>query len=240
MRRILPALAALALLWSAPAHAQNPDALTSCGPTAYFTAGKSGRLSINTQGQLCIIGASTLASPTANTYVGNVNTQGTKTTYRATAINVAAAASASDILTLTGSASKTIRVTLIEFTGLATAAANQAVYIRKRSTVDTGGTAAAITPIPLDSANAAGSGTVNSYTANPTLGTEVGVVLAGRNVYVSPLASASPFNTHVWAFGDKNGQPIVLRGTSEQIAVNLGGAIASGLSATINIEWTEE
>lgn len=71
MRRILLALSALALL-CAPVQAQNPDALTSCGPTAYFTNGKPGRLSVDLQGRLCINGTitGTFTLPTTPTIAG--------------------------------------------------------------------------------------------------------------------------------------------------------------------------
>lgn len=61
MKRLLLALVLLAP-FAAPARAQTADTVASCGPTAYLTAGKSGRLSVDTQGRLCGVTSSTLTS----------------------------------------------------------------------------------------------------------------------------------------------------------------------------------
>src|SRR5215472_10898373 len=113
----------------------------------------------------------------------SVNTEGTKPTYSAavSAINLGTSAT-TDVWTITGSASKVIRVLRMTISGtIATTAVNFDVSVIKRSTADSGGTPAAATVTPYDANDAAGTATVNSYTGvGPTAGTTVGTVAARK------------------------------------------------------------
>lgn len=151
--------------------------------------------------------------------------------------NVTAAASATDIATLSGSATKTIYITKVIISGVQTTASLNDILLVKRSTADTGGTSTAQTVVPHDSADAAASGIVLAYTANPAaLGTLVGSFRRGY-VPVSSAATVVPAIV-VFDFGDK-GKPIVLRGIAQQIAINLNGVTLVGGAFDIDIEWYE-
>lgn len=151
--------------------------------------------------------------------------------------NVTAAASATDIATLSGSATKTIYITKVIISGVQTTASLNDILLVKRSTADTGGTSTAQTAVPHDSADAAASGIVLAYTANPAaLGTLVGSFRRGY-VPVSSAATVVPAIV-VFDFGDK-GKPIVLRGIAQQIAINLNGVTLVGGAFDIDIEWYE-
>lgn len=156
-------------------------------------------------------------------------------TYSASA-NVAAAAAATDIFTLTGSASATVYVTKVIVSGIQTTAGLNDVQLIVRSTADTGGTSTAPAAIPHDSSDAAASATLLAYTANPTTGTAVGTIrrgyvpVAGVTSVVNPLV--------VFEFGER-GKPITLRGIAQVVAVNLGGATLTGGTFDINVEWYE-
>lgn len=162
---------------------------------------------------------------------------GQKTTYRSSAISIALAATTTDFFTITGSASKTIRVLYTDcaFTG---GGLNYNFQLVKRSTANTGGTPTVSTVVPNDSTNAAGTATVLAYTANPTLGTLVGAVGSGKAV--SPTATTAQSSlTNPFSFGNRPGQSVVLRGTGEVLAWN-GNAVTGATNASCWAEWSEE
>ena len=162
---------------------------------------------------------------------------GLKQSYSASSVGFVPAAAATDICTLTGSATKTIRLTRVEVTGTGTAAATVNISLIKRSTADTAGTAVAATVGPHDSNNAAGTATVNHYTANPTLGTTTFTARVSR---YTAVAAAALINPLFWDFGERPAQAIVLRGTGQVAAINLGGATIAGPVFNCNWEYTEE
>lgn len=167
---------------------------------------------------------------------------GLKTTYSA-AINAhAPAATPTDWFTIQGSATKTIRITRITIAARATAANQYRMSLIKYSVYLTGGTAAAVTIVPHDSANAAATAVVNTWASGlPTPGTAVGKI-ADDSLPVGVLGTPTFNNEYVlYDFGIRNSQAIVLRGTAQYLAINSGGAaLPSGFVADVRIEFTEE
>jgi hypothetical protein len=171
---------------------------------------------------------------------------GLDATYSAAITNLVPAASATDIFTLTGSATKTIRITRVSVSATSSAATAAALdcVLLKRSTANTAGTSTNPTKVPYDSASAAATATVNAYTANPTTGTLVGNFHVQK--LIQPLATYTatdfpPMQPIIWEFGIRPSQAIVLRGTGEVFAVNLNGVTATATASfDISIEWTEE
>jgi hypothetical protein len=156
-------------------------------------------------------------------------------TYSASA-NITVAAAATDIAILPGSATTTVFVTKIIISGIQTTAGEVDLQIIKRSTANTGGTSAAMTAVPHDSADSAAIAAPLSYTANPTPGTTVGTV---RRVYIPVnLATTQVYSVTVIEFGDK-GKPITLNGVAQGLAVNLGGATLAGGTVSVVYEWFE-
>jgi len=169
----------------------------------------------------------------------NVNVEGQKATYSASA-TFAVAASATLVWTLTGSASKTIRLVELGFSST-TATAAQYLDIQgiKYSTAATGGTPVAETVVPLDSGFAAGTATVNHYTANGTPGTPVGTVKMVR--YFSALTgTAAPTTWIVWRFGNGPDSGLVLRGVAQQFGISQATGGANAGTADVYAVWTEE
>lgn len=188
-----------------------------------FTAGQRSDLQANVRGSVY------------------VDFEGRKTTYSATA-QFSPAASATDVFTVYGSASKTIRIRRFTISGTNTGNTNANILVAKRSAVNTGGTSGAVTAVPVDSTNAAATATVLSYTGNPTTGTLVGNVIT-RLFFLASLSSLNVSTPVVFDFGQEGTQALVLRGTSEGAALNMGGVNIGVLSATvlyITVEWTEE
>lgn len=163
---------------------------------------------------------------------------GFKTTYSATSLNIATVATPTDVFTITGTATKTVRVTKIVMSGTQTTAGVISVRLIKRSTANTGGTSAAATAVAHDSNNAAATATVLSYTVNPTPGTAVGDVRSEK--YLVPAPATVGGTALIWDFGDQSGQHVVLRGIAQVLAINLNSVTLTGGSLTFYVEWTEE
>lgn len=171
--------------------------------------------------------------------VTNVPLDGSKATYSSSIAGLTTATTATDIFTISGSASKTIRITRLGFTLTTTSGSGISLNISliKRSALDTGGTSTTQTNVPHDSNSAAGTAVVKAYTANPTaLGATVGSI---RNIRYS-VAASNTIDLIEWTFGNRPAQAIVLRGTAENLVINFNSTTVTGGTISIDIEWTEE
>jgi hypothetical protein len=165
-------------------------------------------------------------------------------TYSACVENLVVAASATDIFTITGSETKTVYIHKITISGTRTAHNHDVVILNKRSSLNTGGTSTVRTAVPYDSANAAATATVRSYTANPTLGTLVGNIKSTNVSFPVKQPSNAQGNgganvPWVWEYSDI-GQPLILRDNAQQIGINLNGVTVAGSNINITVEWSEE
>lgn len=161
------------------------------------------------------------------------------------------AATPTDLVTIFGSATKTVRVWSFKLATTNTAAGSQQYLLIKRSAVDTTGTFVAGVAVPLDSSNSAATATgVGHYTANPGgLGAVVGTIITSR--VASPAAVPASFAgvafdagidlLALWNSGNSVFQPVVLRGIVQGLCLNFNGAaLVAGQTHTWNIVWTEE
>lgn len=171
--------------------------------------------------------------------VTNVPLDGSKTSYSASITNLVVANTPTDIFTITGSATKTVRITRIGFSGTQNTSSTRNVLLIKRSTANSAGTSTTPTVVPSDSTNAAGTAVVRAYTVNPTLGTTIGTIRSQRFQLLATNVT-NPIDRIFWEFGDGPSQAIVIRGTSEVLAVNLNSITSSNNLFDIDIEWTEE
>jgi hypothetical protein len=231
-------------------------AVTTAAPT--YTTAQTSPLSLTTAGALRTDGSGT-TQPVSGTVTANQggtwtvqpgNTANTTpwlteprsptlATYSAAATNIAPAATPTDVFTIYGSASKTVKVQRILVTGTQTTAGLVTVVLAKRSTTNTGGTSTSTTAVPNDSNNAAATATCLSYTANPTsTGTLVGNVYSAKILINKPADTTS--NIIDLIPSAMFGQPIVLRGTSQGLAVNFNSVTLTGGSVSCTIVWTEE
>ena len=158
-----------------------------------------------------------------------------RVTYRASSGSFTPAASATDIFTIVGVASKTIMITKIIFSATQTAGSTFNVALIKRSTANTSGTATAMTAVPLDASDAAAGSTVQYYTANPTLGTTIGSVET-EPIFCSTTATQP--EKYEFDFGLKS-KPIILNSASQALSLNFGGVTMTGGACFVTIEWTE-
>lgn len=168
---------------------------------------------------------------------------GQKLTFSACVTGLVTATTPTDVFTISGSATKTVRITRLGFTGLQTTSALRDIVLLKRSTANVGGTSTTPIAVPYDSLNPAATASVKAYTANPTT---LGTLVGNMRSYKYPLdanptgTSAVPTTPQEWVFGDKGGQAVVLRGVNESFSVNLNGVTSTGDSLDIFVEWTEE
>lgn len=159
-------------------------------------------------------------------------------TYSASSGGFTMASRPTDVFAITGSSSKTIKIHKIKLTGTTTSGSPIKTRISgiKRSTANTGGTFVSANKVPHDSNNAAATATVGHYTANPTLGTAVGTVRAeSLGITNSGISGGSV----EWIFNTEYYQPLLLRGISEQLTINLNGTTVTGSVMSISIEWSE-
>lgn len=173
------------------------------------------------------------------TGVEAVSSDGLKPTYGCANVVVAMAATPSDIVTLSGSATKTVRVKRVIVSGIATTAGTMDVSLVKRTVADTSGTSTVPPIAQYDSADAAASAVVLQYSANPTTG--AGLMLKTQKLYF-PLA-ANPGSPVVWDFCGRQDKALVLRGIAQQAALNFNGQAlpgASGTTISYEIEWEED
>lgn len=163
-------------------------------------------------------------------------------TYRASIADLSPAASATDVTTLCGSATKTVKVRYIQASADTTAPASMDFYVYLRTASDVGGTSAPVAAASLDPTNnPTSTAAVRSYTANPSsLGT--GILIVGDH-YAAPAATSTGYPITQWmeTFGTRGTQPIILRGVNQCAAFGFNGnAIPAGASVYVNWEFTEE
>lgn len=164
-----------------------------------------------------------------------------KRTYVQSISSLSAAAPATDIFQLCGGSGVVTRVTKVTVGGRATAVTSGDVYLIKRSTAATGGTAFQLSGtvgVPYDSSISAGVSTATAYSANPTVGTLVGVI-ARAQINLSNLTTGVGTPTYVFDFGQR-GSAVVLRGAAQCLTVNLSSQSFAGNLWSITTEWTEE
>lgn len=158
--------------------------------------------------------------------------------YRAAIVGLTTAASATDILTITGAANKVITIQRIECSGIGSTAGTADVVLLRRSTANSGGTSTTPTVVKLDSSNPTASAVVRAYTVNPTVGTLVGNL--GASKLALPLAATGASMQSYVYYNMTGSTPLRIRSASEVIAVNGNGAtLAPGASLDCAIEWTE-
>lgn len=164
------------------------------------------------------------------------NNEGRKASYRALTSGVVVTANGV-LLQMIGSATKTVRISRIFCTGILTTAAMVLVQVQRTTAAASSvSNAVAITPSPLDSANAAATAVPTSYTA-ATLGTGNKLIATARALY----APATALSTGVeFQFGTRNVQGLVLRGTSEWAQITVAAASFTGALFDIDVEFTEE
>ncbi len=165
-------------------------------------------------------------------------------TYAATSVGLIPAAAATDIACIAGKANVVMRMQAIGVSGSGTAI-SVPVLLRKNASLDTGGTPATSTALPvaypLDSSYTASGATLVAYTANPTVNdTTPGLIDSGNLGLVATTVGAAVQSAGVlfdYSRRSFMAAPI-LRKAAEQICVNLNGTTPTAL-LNVSFKWTE-
>ncbi len=164
------------------------------------------------------------------------------TTYRAAVSALAVTAAATtDIFQIIGAANKLVRITSLKISGtIATTAVFVDYQLFKRSAAASGGTAATLTAVPVDSASSAAAAVATTFTSTgPTVGTAVGQIAAQR-VFL-PITGTPTASTVVTLIGAQGpAQSVTLRTAAEALCINCN-TVTFGTAPlfSIEIEWTE-
>lgn len=175
-----------------------------------------------------------------------VNNDGELNTYSATATGLAPASAATDVACLTGSPTKTIRVTKVTVGGTAATLQTIPVLIKKNAAVDTGGSvgtgAAVLTPYAHLSSQTGATASATTYSGtNPTVTDTNPGVIWGQVLTLPTTAAGTVTVPFMATWGGRGGaRAPVLRGVQQQLCVNLAATTVSSGSLTISFEWTEE
>ena len=162
-------------------------------------------------------------------------------TYSIQVSDVTPAATATDILNLSGSNTKTIMIKELELTADATAASVLDFYVYKRTIANTGGTSTSPTIFKYDTDDLDPTSTVLLYSANPTLGGS-GNTLVSATHYALPAAASTGYPGVPWTqrYGTDGDKYLLLKGANESIGIGCnGGTIPAGTIVYIKIVWTE-
>lgn len=161
-----------------------------------------------------------------------------QTTYAASKVGLAPAASPTDIAVLSGNATNVVTPIYVSVSCTQTTSGIIDIQLLIRTTADSAGTSTGSpTTFPMDQNNLAAVSSVLTYTANPTVNDGTTRVIDSQKIAALAPATASPNDIYIWK--PTMGQSVILRGTAQQLAVNLNGVSLSGGSCDVTFRWIE-
>jgi hypothetical protein len=151
-------------------------------------------------------------------------------------------ATPTDVMTLHGSDTKTVRVLRAHLYSVQTTAGVNAWYLNRRSTAQTGGAVTGATAVPMESDDEAASAVAEWWTTLFTGGGSlIGNIWAGRVTSPAPATAGIGQLGITIDFVYQFGKPIILHGAGESLNWNFNGAaLPSGLAVLAGFVWTEE
>jgi hypothetical protein len=177
-----------------------------------------------------------------------VSLDNTLPTYRASANFTPTATGAVTVISVTGSATKTIRIKRILIGGVSTALGTSVLQLQRTSALGAGGTTVSPTVSKLDTGSAAATAVVSHYTstlkaAGTGVGGPINTQLISLGTVTTPTVALAGVPQPLFPeFGAPIGQAIVLRGTSDFLEIqNVTPAnLGAGTVMTYMVEWTED
>ena len=197
-----------------------------------------------------LLGLGVFASAQVNVVpsVGTISAVVKQNTYSAVSIGLVPASAATDIFCISGSATRSIGIKQITISGTAGTLVSLPLTLLHRAKLDTGGTAATTTALPvafpLFSTEPAATATLTAYTANPTINDSspgyVRTSVLSLNT-TSALVSPAPL---LWYAGEQlalfaRSIDIPAGATTEQYCVNANAVSVSSGVVNIDILWVE-
>jgi hypothetical protein len=176
-----------------------------------------------------------------------------KATYSSAFFGLVPPASATDVVCIAASSTKTVRVDRIVIGGSGTAV-SLPIEVVRRASLDTGGTIGTTTANPGittqiasrdtgQALNTAATAALVSYTAVPTINDSAPVYLdsAMLGVVATTVGAPTPMTVFDWSRDIENNVqvPTLAKGSTQQICVNFG---TTSTTSSLNgqITWTEE
>jgi predicted regulator of Ras-like GTPase activity (Roadblock/LC7/MglB family) len=156
--------------------------------------------------------------------------------YVSASTSIASAASATDIATLCGNPSNTVLVYGLRVSCTQTTAGNVNIAIVKRSAGYTG-VWSTMTAVPEDSTYVAAQSTATYFTAVVSTGAAVGYVDSYK-LGCMASATATPNDIYI-SPSDWRMKPIILRGSTQCLGVNLGVTTVTGGNFAVEYSWIE-
>lgn len=182
-----------------------------------------------------------ISTTTAGVVKTELQAATSKDFYSASFRALSPAATPTDMITITGSATKIARILRIIFSATQTTGASQELLIIKRSSLNAGGTSVPFISVPYSSTSPNGTILIRAYTANPAvLGTTLGNLRAIK--FFIPAPATAQNNDYVFDFTNSGlSSGIVLNTDTEVLAINFNGAAKpTGLTVNCSVEWSEE
>ncbi len=170
----------------------------------------------------------------------------TKSTYRASASFTPIATAPLALVTVIGSATKTVRVKRILMSGVATALADTLFRLTRVSVIGITGTAVAPTVTKNDSGSAAATAVVQHYTtAAQTTGTVTGTFSTWRQFIATVTTPATAYTNPTYSIYPEcgvGGQSLVLRGVGDMLQIENFNAGNLGTATVLDytVEWEED
>lgn len=140
------------------------------------------------------------------------------------------------LLQMVGNATNVVRITHIDVSATAAAAAVGTVALQRFSTAATGGSPSGFNTAKNDTNNPSAQSSLVQYASAPTGGIPVGGNI--RSAVVSIAATGTLAIVQSWDFGNGPKQGLILRGASDFMCLILGSGFA-GSNVSISWEWTE-
>lgn len=172
---------------------------------------------------------------------------GRNATYTGTSIALVPVSAATDIFCISAGTSRNVTVRRLQIGGSAGTAITTPVLLYMRSALDTAGTPATGTALPVGTAlspnDQASTAVLTAYVANPTVAaTPVLMDALTLDIPVTTAAGGNIDRTKTWGTSvDMFSKGIsILKGTTKQLCVNLNGATVATGVLNIVMEWTEE
>lgn len=171
----------------------------------------------------------------------------TRNTYSSVALALPPAASATDIACIAGSSTKTVYVDKITISGSAGTLVSAPFTLVRRTSVDSGGTAATTTAnwanniAKHDTSSPANTATLISYSTNPTINDTAPDYIASDYLTLPVTSAGTSIDPIEWVWPNTSfSQRPTLRGTAAQFCINLNAVSVSSGLLHVSIQWTEE
>ena len=163
--------------------------------------------------------------------------------YAATSVAlVPVAAGATDFFCIGGVANKVIRIQQFRISGSATTLVTVPLTVMKHASLNTGGTLATGTALPvpyaLDATDGAAGATTRAWTANPTINDATPGIIDSGNLALN-LTSAAGTQMNLDYRARQFVEAFTLRTAAQEVCLNLNTTAVTGGLLYTTVQWTE-